>query len=62
MNSRVRIVKQSKNGSSKSLPDVQDEKTGRRSDREIANTVKSWIDELELRRLSRRTQALRAIK
>ena len=62
MNSGVRIVKQGRNDGLKSLPIDQDEKTRRQGDREIVSTVKSWIAELDLRKLSRRTEALRLLK
>jgi hypothetical protein len=50
MNSGVRIVKQRRNEGRNSLPIVQDEKTHRQRDREIVNTVKSWIAEQEQRK------------
>jgi len=59
MNSGVRVLKRGRNNRSKTLPVDRSEKTDRQSDREIVNTVKSWIAELDLRRLSRRTEALR---
>jgi len=62
MNSGVRIVKHGRNEGSKSLPNGQDEKSERQSKREVVSTVRSWIAELELRRLSRRTEALRPLK
>ena len=62
MSSGVRVVKQGRNETLKSLALGQDEKTERQSEREIASTIKSWIAELELRRRSRRTEALRALK
>jgi len=48
MNSGVRIIK--RDHGLQSSPLVQDEKTGRQSEREIASTVKNWIAELAQRR------------
>jgi len=62
MNSGVRIVKQRPKGSLKSLPEVQVEKTERERDREVVARVKSWIAELQLRRLSRAAVALPPVK
>ena len=59
MTSGVRVLKRGGGDSSKSLPVDPSEKTERQSNREIVSTVKSWIAELDLRRLSRRTEALR---
>ena len=57
MNSGVRVLKRGRIDSSKSLPVEPCEKTDRQSNREIVSTVKSWIAELDLRRLSRHTEA-----
>jgi len=62
MNSGVRVVKHGRNDSVKNLPIDRSEKADRQSDRELVSTVKSWIAEFELRRLSRRTEALRSLK
>jgi hypothetical protein len=62
MSSGVRVVKNVRSGSLKNLPIDPREKTDQESNREIVSTVKSWIAELELRRLSRRTEALRPLK
>ena len=62
MNSEVRVLKRGRNESAKSLTVESVEKTDRQSNREIASTVKSWIAELALRRLSRRTEALPLLK
>ncbi len=62
MNSEVRVLKRGRSDSFKKLPVDPPEKTDRQSNREIVSTVKSWIAELDLRRLSRRTQALRLLK
>ena len=50
MKSGVRIIKRGHADGLQSLPLAQDEKTVRQSEREIANTVKSWIAELAQRR------------
>ena len=62
MNSGVRVVKNGRSNSLKNLAIDQPEKTDQQSNREIVSTVKSWIAEFELRRLSRRTEALRSLK
>jgi hypothetical protein len=62
MNSGVRVLKRGRNDRLKSLPVDPPEKTDRQSNREIVGTVRSWIAELDLRRLSRRTEALRLLK
>jgi len=62
MNSGIRIVKRGGIDGLRNFPNVQDQKTERQSAREIVSTVKSWIAELELRKLSRRTEALPPVK
>jgi len=62
MTSRVRVLKRGRDDSAKSAPVDRSEKTDRQSNREIVSTVKSWIAELDLQRLSRRTEALRLLK
>jgi hypothetical protein len=63
MTSGVRVLKRGRSDGSKSLPvDASGKKGDRQSSREIVSTVKSWIAELDLRRLSRRTEALRLLK
>ena len=62
MNSMVRIVKQRTNDSPSNLPPTFIEKTDRQREREVVATVKGWIAELELRRLSRPSLALRPVK
>ena len=61
MTSGVRVLKRGSNGSSESLRVEPGEKADPQTDREIVSTVKSWIAELDLRRLSRRTEALRLL-
>jgi len=62
MSSGVRVLKRGRNDSSKSLSVDPPEKTDRQSNREVVRTVKNWIAELDLRRLSRRTEALRLLR
>jgi hypothetical protein len=63
MTSGVRILKRGSNDSTEGLPvDRSDKKNDQQRNREIVITVKSWIAELDIRRLSRRTEALRLIK
>jgi hypothetical protein len=50
MNSGVRIIKRGHAGVLQSSPCVQDGKTGRQSEREVAGTVKNWIAELAQRK------------
>ena len=59
MTSGVRVLKRGRNDRSKTLPVDRSEKTDRQSDREIVRTIRSWIAELDLQRLSQRTEALR---
>ena len=46
MYSRVRIIKHDRAAAGQSFPLGQHEKTGRQREREIANTIKTWIAEL----------------
>ena len=46
MNTRVRIIKHDRAAAAQSFPLGQHEKTGRQREREIVNTVKTWIAEL----------------
>ena len=62
MSSGVRVLKRGRNDSSKSLSVDPPEKTDQQSNREVVRTVKNWIAELDLRRLSRRTEALRLLR
>jgi hypothetical protein len=48
MQSRIRIIKRSEGATTNSLPANQSEKTDRQ-EREMANTVKSWVAEWEAR-------------
>jgi len=63
MTSGVRILKRGSDGSTKGLAiDRSDKKNDQQRNREIVSTVKSWIAELDLRRISRRREALRLLK
>jgi hypothetical protein len=62
MSSGVRVVKNRRSNSLKNLPIDPPEKTERQGNREIVSTIKSWIAEFELQRLSRRAEALRSLK
>ncbi len=62
MTSGVRVLKRGRYERSKSLSVDPSEKTDRPNNREIVSTVKIWIAEFELRKLSRRTEALRLLK
>jgi hypothetical protein len=63
MTSGVRVVKRGGCDNSRKLPVAASEKTDdRQGNREIVSTVKSWIAELALRRIPRRTEALRLLK
>ena len=62
MSSGGRVVKNGRSNGLKNLPIDRREKTDGQSNREIVSTVKSWIAELELRRQSLRTEAIRLLK
>jgi len=63
MTSGVRVLKRGRSDSLKSLPVAVSEKTDdRQGNREIVSTVKSWIAELALRRISQRTEAVRLLR
>ncbi len=62
MSSGVRVLKRGRDDKLRTLAIDSPEKNDRQSNREIVSTVKSWIAELELRRLSRRTEAVRVLK
>jgi hypothetical protein len=49
MQPRIRIIKRGADANTNSLVANQSDKTDRRLDRELANTVKSWIAEWEAR-------------
>ena len=49
MQTRIRIIKRGEGGSTSGPSSNQVEKTAQQSERETANTVKSWIAEWETR-------------
>ena len=49
MQSRIRIIKRGAGGNTVGLPASEMEKTDQQLDREMANTVKSWVAEWEAR-------------
>jgi hypothetical protein len=52
MSSRVRVIKKDRNNVSKQPPNTSATKSERQRHRELVAVVKSWIEELELRRRS----------
>ena len=62
MKSGVRIIKRDRADGVQSLPLAQAEKTGRQREREIANTVKSWIAELAQQKRADEQSAFALIK
>jgi hypothetical protein len=62
MNTGVRIIKRSRDDGAQSLSPGRAEKTTRQSEREIAGTVKGWINEWEQRRRPAAQSALALIK
>lgn len=64
MNSGIKIIKRGRTDELQNAQLLQDEKTGRQSEREIAGTVKNWIAELAQQRRAnehRAAQLLAAI-
>ena len=57
MQARIRIIKGGVDANRNSLPANQNEKTDRQLDREMANTVKSWVAEWEVRNRALKTAA-----
>ena len=49
MQSRIRIVKRSDGATANSVPADQSDTTDRQRERDMANTVKSWVAEWEAR-------------
>ncbi len=62
MQSRIRIIKRSEGATTNSLPANQSEKTDLQLDREMANTVKSWVAEWEARNRALKTAAASLIR
>ena len=62
MQARIRIIKSGVGANRNSLPANQSEKTDRQLDREMANTVKSWVAEWEARNRALKTAAASLIR
>ena len=58
MQTRIRIIKRGEGGSTSGPSSNQVEKTAQQSERETANTVKSWIAEWEVRNRAIKAAAL----
>ena len=58
MQTRIRIIKRGEAASTSSPSPNQVERTARQSERETANTVKSWIAEWEVRNRAIKAAAL----
>jgi len=57
MQTRIRIIKRGEDGSTSGPSPDQVERTALQSERETANTVKSWIAEWEVRNRALKTAA-----
>jgi hypothetical protein len=57
MQSRIRIIKRGAGGNTNGLSENEMEKTDLQLDREMANTVKSWVAEWEARNRALKTAA-----
>ena len=62
MQARIRIIKRDAGPNRNSLPANQSEKTDRQLDREMANTVKSWVAECEARNRLAKANALALVR
>ena len=62
MNTGVRIIKRGRDDGAQSLPTGRAEKTTQQNEREIAGTVKGWINEWEQRRRLAAQSAFALIK
>ena len=49
MQSRIKIIKRSQGATTDSLPANQSDRSDRQRERDMANTVKSWVAEWEAR-------------
>lgn len=58
MQTRIRIIKRGEGGSTNAPSSNQVEKTAQQSERDTANTVKSWIAEWEVRNRAIKAAAL----
>jgi hypothetical protein len=62
MQSRIRIIKRGAGGNTNGLSANEMEKTVQQLDREMANTVKSWVAEWEARNRALKTAAASLIR
>jgi hypothetical protein len=62
MQATIRIIKGGVGANRNSLPAIQSEKTDQQLDREMANTVKSWVAEWEARNRALKTAAASLIR
>ena len=62
MQARIRIIKRDAGSKTNILPANQNEKTDRQLDREMANTVKSWVAEWEARNSLVKAAALSLVR
>jgi hypothetical protein len=62
MQARIRIIKRDAGPNRNILPVNQSEKTDRQLDREMANTVKSWVSEWEARNSLVKAAALSLVR
>jgi hypothetical protein len=62
MEARIRIIKHDTDGDTSSLPANQREKTEREREREMANKVKSWVAEWEVRNSALKSAAFSLLR
>ena len=62
MQSRIRIIKRSSGGNTNGVCPNEIEKTVQQREREMANTVKSWVVEREARNRALKTAAVSLIR
>ena len=62
MQARIRIIKRGVGANRNSLPANQSEKTDQQREREMANTVKSWVAEWEARNRALKTAAASLVR
>jgi hypothetical protein len=62
MEARIRIIKRDAGGDTSSLPANQSEKTERERERDMANKVKSWVAEWELRNSALKSAAFSLLR
>ena len=62
MQSRIRIIKRGSGGNTNGVSANEIEKTVQQLDREMANTVKSWVAEWEARNRALKTAAASLIR